>query len=79
MDLNIVLVFIPTSVIIGVKSQEQLEADMEMSDWDMPDDVRNILEEKARPEEEYLTWFNRQNYDRMFCAAEFHDETEELH
>ena len=67
-----------TSVIIGVKNQEQLGANMEMGDWDMPDDVWNILEEQTRPQEEYLTWFNRQNYNRMFSAAEFHDETKGL-
>ena len=44
----------------------------------LPDDVRQTLEEQTRPEEEYLTWFNRQNYKRLFAAAEFHDETLEL-
>jgi aryl-alcohol dehydrogenase-like predicted oxidoreductase len=67
-----------TSVIMGVKSQEQLEANMEMGDWDMPDDVWDILEENTRPEEEYLSWFNKRNYDRFFSAAEFHDESTEL-
>lgn len=67
-----------TSVIIGVKDQEQLEANMEPSDWDIPEDVWNTLEEQTRPEEEYLTWFNKKNYDRFFSAAEFHDETTEL-
>ena len=66
------------SVIIGVKNVDQLTANLELGDWDMPDDVWNIIEEKTRPEEEYLTWFNRQNYNRMFSAAEFHDETKEL-
>jgi aryl-alcohol dehydrogenase-like predicted oxidoreductase len=67
-----------TSVIIGVKNQEQLEANVEVGDWDMPEDVWNTLEEQTRPEEEYLTWFNKKNYDRFFSAAEFHDETTEL-
>lgn len=66
------------SVIIGVKNQEQLEDNMRMGDRDMPDDVWNILEEQTRPQEEYLTWFNKQNYNRMLSAAEFHDETKEL-
>ena len=66
------------SVIIGVKNQEQLEANVEVGDWDMPEDVWNTLEEQTRPEEEYLTWFNKKNYDRFFSAAEFHDETTEL-
>jgi aryl-alcohol dehydrogenase-like predicted oxidoreductase len=67
-----------TSVIIGVKNQEQVEANLEAGDWDMPDDVWNVLEEKTRPEEEYLTWFNKRNYSRFFAAAEFHDEKTEL-
>ncbi len=67
-----------TSVVIGVKNQEQLELNLELSDWDMPEDVWNALEEKTRPEEEYLSWFNKKNYERFFSAAEFHDETTEL-
>jgi hypothetical protein len=65
-------------VIIGVRSQAQLEANMELGDWDMPDDVWNMLEERTRPEEECLTWFNNRNYNRFFSAAEFHDEMMEL-
>jgi len=67
-----------TSVIIGVRSQEQVKANMEAGDWDMPEDVWRRLEEQTRPEEEYLTWFNRKNYERFFSAAEFHDERAEL-
>ena len=66
------------SVIIGVKSQQQLEDNLQMADWDLPDDVWHALEEQTRPQEEYLTWFNKQNYNRMFSAAEFHDETTAL-
>jgi aryl-alcohol dehydrogenase-like predicted oxidoreductase len=67
-----------TSVIIGVKNQEQLESDLELGEWDMPEDVWNALEEKTRPEEEYLSWFNKKNYERFFSAAEFHDGKSEL-
>ncbi len=67
-----------TSVIIGVRSQEQLQANMEAGDWDMPGDVWNSLEEQTRPDEEYLTWFNKRNYERFFSAAEYHDERTEL-
>ena len=67
-----------TSVIIGVRSQDQLKANMEAGDWDMPEDVWGRLEEQTRPEEEYLTWFNRKNYERFFSAVEFHDERAEL-
>ncbi len=67
-----------TSVIIGVRTQEQLLANMEAGDWDMPEDVWNRLEEQTRPEEEYLTWFNKRNYERLFSAGEYHDERTEL-
>lgn len=67
-----------TSVIIGIKNQGQLEANMEMGDWNIPEEVWNQLEEKTRPGEEYLTWFNKKNYERFFNAAEFHDEKTEL-
>jgi len=67
-----------TSVIIGVKNQAQVEADMELGDWDMPDEVWTMLEERTRPEEEYMTWFTKHNYNRFFSVAEFHDETTEL-
>jgi len=67
-----------TSVIIGARNLAQLESNMEMGDWDVPEEVWNALEEKTRPEEEYLTWFNKKNYERFFSASEFHDETKEL-
>ncbi len=67
-----------TSVIIGVRSQEQVQANMEAGDWDMPEDVWKSLEEQTRPDEEYLTWFNKRNYERFFSAAEYHDGRTEL-
>ncbi len=63
-----------SSVIIGVRTQEQLGIGLEMGDWDIPEDTWRALEERTRPEEEYLTWFNKRNYERFFNAAEFHDE-----
>jgi aryl-alcohol dehydrogenase-like predicted oxidoreductase len=66
------------SVIIGVRSHEQVKANMELGDWDMPEDVWNTLEAQSRPEEEYLTWFNKQSYKMFFSAGEFHDESAEL-
>ena len=66
------------SVIIGVRTAEQLAANMETGDWDMPEDIWNKLEEQTRPEEEYLTGFNRQNYQRQFLAGEFYDEAKGL-
>jgi aryl-alcohol dehydrogenase-like predicted oxidoreductase len=67
-----------TSVIIGVKNQEQLASNMELGDWDVPEDVWNALEERTRPEEDYLNWFAKNLYNRFFSAAEFHSETAEL-
>ena len=67
-----------TSVIIGVRSQDQVKANMEAGDWDMAEDVWRRLEEQTRPQEDYLTWFNRKNYERFFSAAELHDERAEL-
>ncbi len=67
-----------SSVIVGVRSPEQLQANLEAADWDMPAEVWRTLEERTRPAEEYLTWFNRNNYARHFSAAEFHDEAAEL-
>ena len=67
-----------SSVIIGVKNTQQLAANLELGDWDMPDDIWQKLEEKTRPQEDYLTFFNKLNYKRHFSAAEFHDERLEL-
>ena len=66
------------SVIIGVKTVDQLSENLEWGDWDMPDDIWQSLEEKTRPEPDYLTFFNKINYNRHFTAAEFHDESAEL-
>ncbi len=67
-----------SSVIIGVRNVEQLESNMEPADWDVPIDVWNKLEELTRPEEEYLTGYNKFNYNRFFKASEFHNEDAEL-
>jgi diketogulonate reductase-like aldo/keto reductase len=67
-----------TSVIIGARSLEQFQANMTAADWDLPADVWNALEERTRPEEEYMTWYNKFNYSRFFEASEFHDPSVEL-
>jgi len=67
-----------TSVIIGVKTVDQLEKNMESADWDLPKEVWDELEKRTRPEEEYMTWYNKFNYERFFNAAEFHEVTAEL-
>jgi aryl-alcohol dehydrogenase-like predicted oxidoreductase len=60
-----------TSVIIGVKNIDQLELNMEPADWDLPEDIWNELEKRTRPEEEYMTWYNRFNTNRFVKASEF--------
>jgi len=67
-----------SSVIVGMRTVQQLQENMVPGDWDMPEEVWTSLETQTRPEEEYHTWFNRQNYQRFFAAAEFHDELKEL-
>ncbi len=60
-----------SSVIIGVKNEEQLKSNMKAADWDVPEDAWKELEEKTRPEEEYMTWYNKFNNARFSDAAEF--------
>ncbi len=67
-----------TSVTIGVRNVEQLEKNMEPADWDLPTEVWKELEEMTRPEEEYMTWYNKFNYGRFFKASEYHDGEVEL-
>jgi aryl-alcohol dehydrogenase-like predicted oxidoreductase len=62
------------SVVIGVRSVGQLTANLAAADWDMPPDLWRELEERTRPEDDYLTWFYRKNSERMFGCAEFADE-----
>ena len=62
-----------TSVIIGVKNIDQLEKNMAPAEWDLPQEVWDELEKRTRPEEEYMTWYNKFNYQRFFKASEFHD------
>jgi hypothetical protein len=51
---------------------------MEPSEWNLPLDVWDELEKRTRPEVEYMTWYNKFNYDRFFNASEFHDINVEL-
>ena len=62
-----------TSVIIGARNVEQFEDNMVPADWDLPQDVWDELEERTRPEEEYMTWYARLNANRFFDASEFHE------
>ena len=61
-----------TSVIIGVRTIDQLEANMAPADENLPQDVWHELEERTRPEEEYMTWYHLINNRRFFEASEFH-------
>ena len=67
-----------TSVIIGVRTVDQLEKNMAPADWDLPQDVWMELEERTRPEEEYMTWYHQFNNGRFFKASEFHDGKADL-
>lgn len=67
-----------SSVIIGARTVEQVQANLQVGDWEIPQDVWNELEERTRPKEEYVSWFGKANYARTFAAAEFHDESAEL-
>jgi hypothetical protein len=60
-----------SAIAVGVRSVDQLTANIEAGDWDMPEDLWRTLEERTRPTEEYLTFFNRWNYDRFAGATEF--------
>ncbi len=62
-----------TSVIIGAKNVDQFEENMAPADWDLPREVWQELEQRTRPEEEYMTWYNKLNSDRFFNASELHD------
>jgi len=67
-----------TSVIIGAKTVAQLEENITPADWDLPQDVWDELEERTRPEEEYMTWYSKFNYNTFFKAGEFHEADVEL-
>ena len=60
-----------SSVIIGVKSLEQLEQNLEVGDWDLPEDVAKKLDELSARDKDYLSWFNENNYRNFSKAAEF--------
>ena len=63
-----------SAVVLGISSPAQMRENLQAADWDMPAEDWNAIEAATRPAEDNLTWFNRQNYQRVFDAAEFHDE-----
>lgn len=60
-----------SSVIIGVKTKDQLLQNLRAADGDLPREIWQELEEKTRPEEEYMTWYRNFNDARFSDAAEF--------
>jgi aryl-alcohol dehydrogenase-like predicted oxidoreductase len=67
-----------SAVVLGISTRAQMLEDLEAADWDMPREDWNAIEAATRPAEDNLTWFNRQNYQRVLAAAEFHDERVDL-
>ena len=59
------------SVIIGVKNIDQLEENMVPAERSLPEEVWEELERRTRPEEEYMTWYNKFNTERFVNASEF--------
>jgi aryl-alcohol dehydrogenase-like predicted oxidoreductase len=67
-----------SAVVLGVSTCAQMVEDLAAADWDMPREDWEAIEAATKPAEDNLTWFNRQNYQRVFDAAEFHDEDLDL-
>jgi aryl-alcohol dehydrogenase-like predicted oxidoreductase len=67
-----------SAVVLGVNTRAQMLENLEAADWDMPREDWDAIEAATRPDEDNLTWFNRQNYQRVLDAAEFHDERADL-
>jgi aryl-alcohol dehydrogenase-like predicted oxidoreductase len=63
-----------SAVVLGISTRAQMRENLEAADWTMPREDWEAIEAATRPAEDNLTWFNRQNYQRIFDAAEFHDE-----
>ena len=62
-----------SAVVLGINTRVQMVENLAAADWDMPREDWEAIEAATRPAEDNLTWFNRQNYQRFFDAAEFHD------
>ncbi|MFQ3621415.1 MAG: aldo/keto reductase [Spirochaetales bacterium] len=59
-----------SSVIIGVRTLNQLEENLEALDWDMEPETQKLLDDLSAPEKDYLWWFNSTNYKRFVDTAE---------
>lgn len=67
-----------SAVVLGISTPAQMVENLAAGDWEMPREDWETIEAATRPAEDNLTWFNRQNYQRVLDAAEFHDERVEL-
>jgi len=67
-----------SAVVLGISTPAQMVENLAAGDWEMPREDWEAIEAATRPTEDNLTWFNRQNYQRVFDAAEFHDEQLDL-
>ena len=67
-----------SAVVLGISTPAQMAENLAAGDWDMPREDWEAVEAATRPAEDNLTWFNRQNYQRVLDAAEFHDERVDL-
>jgi 1-deoxyxylulose-5-phosphate synthase len=67
-----------SAVVLGVSTRAQLVADLAAADWTMPQEEWTAIEAATRPVEDNLTWFNRQNYQRVLDAAELYDPRVDL-
>jgi 1-deoxyxylulose-5-phosphate synthase len=67
-----------SAVVLGISTRLQMRENLEAADWSMPQEDWDAIETATRPAEDNLTWFNRQNYQRVLDAAEFHDECVDL-
>lgn len=67
-----------SAAVLGISTRAQMAENLAAGDWDMPREDWEAIEKGTRPAEDNLTWFNRQNYQRVLDAAEFHDERVDL-
>lgn len=67
-----------SAVALGINTPAQIQECLQAADWNMPREDWEAIAAATRPVEDNLTWFNRQNYQRVLDAGEFHDERVEL-
>lgn len=60
-----------SSVVIGARSAAQLAENLEAGERDLPAEVWSRLEERTRPQGDYLAWFVKQNFERFFKSTDW--------